>query len=225
MPLPQTYLARPDWAASQDPAHWLTASELAVFAAWPSETRRREWLTGRLAAKRLIRDAYGLSPLTFSIGRDGDAPCLLGADTPPLCLSLSHSHGLGAATFSDPQTEGTAGIDVQWVRPVHPGLCRRVFTPEEQAQIAEMFGREDDLEGMLLLWALKEAAIKARRTAWGQPLRDIEVSLLDDNRSAIQMPGEAPLTAAYEWLDGWWLARAVREAAQLQEAKTFSTMG
>ncbi|MDQ2799285.1 MAG: 4'-phosphopantetheinyl transferase superfamily protein, partial [Armatimonadota bacterium] len=210
---------------SQDPAHWLTASELAVFAAWRSEMRRREWLAGRLAAKRLIRDAFGLSPLAFAIGRDGDAPCVLGADTPQVCLSLSHSHGLGAATFSNPQTEGTAGIDAQWVRPVHPGLCRRVFTPEEQAQISGIFGREDDLKGMLLLWALKEAAIKARRTAWGHSLRSIEVRLLDDNRAVIQMPGESPLTAAYEWLDGWWLARAVREAAQLQEAETFITMG
>lgn len=219
MPLPHTCLARPDWAASQDPAHWLTTSELAVFAAWPSETRRREWLAGRLAAKRLIRDAFALSPLAFTIGRDGDAPCLLGADTLPLSLSLSHSHDLGAATFSDPQTEGTAGIDVQWVRPVHPGLCRRVFTPEERAQVAGIFGREDDLEGMLLLWALKEAAIKARRTAWGHSLRDIEVRLLDDNRAVIQMPGERPLTAAYEWLDGWWLARAVREPTLHQKSE------
>lgn len=209
MPLPKTFLARPDWVASQNPAHWLIASELDVFTAWRSETRRREWLAGRLAAKRLVQDTFGLSPLTFAIGRDGDAPCVLSADVLPLSLSLSHSHGLGAATISDPQVEGTAGIDVQWVRPVHPGLCRRVFTLKERAQIAKVFGREDDLQGMLLLWAIKEAAIKARRAVWGHPLSAIEVGLLDENRAVIQMPSEPHFTAAYEWLNGWWLARAV----------------
>lgn len=195
---------------SQDPAHWLTEPEIAVYNAWRSPKRRAEWLAGRLAAKRLVRDTFGPAPLTFAIGREGDAPCILGARLPPLTLSLSHSHGLGAATLSDGRQEGSAGIDVQRIRSVHPGLCARVFTSGEREQIAGRFGAEDDPTGMLLFWALKEAAIKARRIAWGRSLREIEARLTDEGHAAVQMTGEPSLTAAYEEIGGWWLARVVR---------------
>lgn len=200
---------------AQDPAHWLTGPERAVYNAWPSPKRRAEWLAGRLAAKSLVRETFGAGPLTFAIGREGDAPCLLSADVPPLTLSLSHSHGMGAATVSDSRKEGSAGVDVQRIRPVHPGLCARVFTPGERDQIADRFGSEDDPIGMLLFWALKEAAIKARRVAWGRPLREIEARLTDEGHAAVQMTGEPTMTAAYEQVDGWWLARVVRPPASL----------
>ena len=209
--LPQTTLALPEWAAAQDPAHWLAPPELAQDAAWTSVKRRAEWRAGRFAAKRLVRDIFGLSPLAFAIGRDGDAPCLVGPDLPPVILSLSHSAGLGAATFSDPAGEGVVGLDVQQVRPVHPGLAARVFTTAERAQIAAQFGEGSHAAGMLLLWALKEAAIKTRRRAWGRSLREIEVELTADGKAVVRMPGEPPLSAAYVMLEGgWWLARAVR---------------
>lgn len=210
MPLPQTIIVRPEWVASQDPARWLTEPEQVISHAWQSPKRRAEWLAGRLAAKRLVRDTFGLEPLTFAIGREGAAPCVLSAEVPPLILSLSHSHGLGAATLSDRGQEGSAGIDVQRIRPVHHGLCARVFTPGERRRIAGRFGAEDDPAGMLLFWALKEAAIKARRAAWGRPLREIEARLTDEGRAAVQMTGEPAMTAAYEEVEGWWLARAVQ---------------
>ncbi len=210
MPLPQTTIVRPEWAMSQDPAGWLTEPEQVIYQAWQSPKRRAEWLAGRLAAKRLVQDMFGLGPLTFAIGREGNAPCIQSHEAPPLTLSLSHSHGLGAATLSDSRQEGSAGIDVQRIRPVHHGLCARVFTPGERRQIAGRFGAEDDPAGMLLFWALKEAAIKARRVAWGRPLREIEARLTDEGRAAVHMTGEPPLTAAYEEVEGWWLARVVR---------------
>lgn len=209
MLLPHTTIVRPEWVVVQDPLHWLTPPERLVYDSWLSPKRRAEWLAGRLAAKSLIRDTFGPDPLTFAIGRDGVAPCVLSADAPPLILSLSHSQGLGAATISDGRKEGSAGIDVQHIRPVHPGLCARVFTLDERRQIGGHFGAEDDPAGLLLFWALKEAAIKARRTAWGLPLREIEVSLADMGCAFVQMTGEHLLTAAFKRVDDWWLARAV----------------
>lgn len=210
MPLTCTIVALPEWVAAQEPSQWLTDSELITLASWCSPKRRAEWLAGRLAAKRLVQESFGCDPHEFSIGRDGDAPCLVGVDLPTISLSLSHSDGCGAATFSDIEQEGTAGIDVQRVRPVHSGLGERVFTPLERQQVPQHFGSEKKTEGMLLLWALKEAAVKARRIAWGRPLLEIEVRLTEPSLAVIQMTGEAPMAAAYEWLDGWWLARAVR---------------
>ena len=209
MLLPRTTIVRPEWVTSQNSAHWLTEPETTVYNTWRSSKRRVEWLAGRLAAKSLIQDTFGAAPLTFAIGREGDAPCILGDKVPPVTLSLSHSHGLGAATLSDSRQEGSAGIDAQRIRPVHPGLCARVFTPGERRQVADRFGVEDDPAGMLLFWALKEAAIKARRIAWGRSLREIAVRLTDEGQAAIQMTGEPPLTAAYERIDEWWLARVV----------------
>jgi phosphopantetheinyl transferase (holo-ACP synthase) len=117
---------------------------------------------------------------------------------------------MGAATFSDSRQEGSAGIDVQRIQAVHADLCMRAFTPGERRQIAGRFGAEDDPAGMLLFWALKEAAIKARRVAWGRPLREIEARLTGEGRATVRMTGEPVMTAAYEQTDEWWLARVVR---------------
>ena len=209
MPLPRTIIAPAEWIAVQDKASWLTPSELAVFGGWRSDIRRTEWLAGRLAAKRLLLQELAVAPLSWSVGRDGVAPSCDGLGLPNTLLSLSHSGGWGAATLSDLRTEGSAGVDIQCIRPVHPRLCVRVFTPDERAQITARFGVEDSTEGMLLLWALKEAAIKARRLPWGGALKSIQVRLNAAGESEIFLPGEPPQTARYERHGDWWLARAV----------------
>lgn len=213
MLLPRTTVAEANWIAAQTLSAWLTSSEQAVLDGWRSETRRSEWLAGRLAAKRLLLENLEITPLSWSVGRDGVAPSCGGLNLPHICLSLSHSAGQGAATLSDSRTEGSAGIDIQRVRPVHPGLCARVFTPDERAQIAECFGAEDSAAGMLLFWALKEAAIKARRLPWGGALKSIEVRLVGTDEGKIFLPGEPPQTARYDRHGNWWLARAVRTPA------------
>lgn len=210
MNLTQTYVARPDWVSAQAPADWLTPAELLVWASWPSAKRRREWLAGRLAAKRLLRDAFGLEPLACEIGKDGVAPIVHGLERPGVSLSLSHCAGMGAASWSDVGTEGTVGVDAQWVRLVHPGLRDRVFRPEEQAQVGERFGSADDAAGLLLLWAVKEAAIKARRMTWGHALRDIQVTLGREGAATVEIAGEASMSAAYASEIGWWVVRVVR---------------
>lgn len=208
--LPRTAVADADWIAAQDIALWLTPGERVVSDGWRSETRRSEWLAGRLAAKRLLLQDLKIAPLFWSVGRDGVAPALDGLTLPNTLLSLSHSGGMGAATLSDLCGEGSAGIDIQRIRPVHPGLCARVFTPSEREQIAERFGAEDSADGMLLLWALKESAIKARRLPWGRSLQSVEVRLTGAGESEILLPGETPMAAQYERYGDWWLARAVK---------------
>lgn len=212
MLLPNTVIAAPDWVGAQNPADWLMPSELAVWESWLSPKRRAEWLAGRLAVKALLRETYGTDPLTCWIAREGVAPVVRGECASGLSLSLSHSGGLGAASLCG-SAEGTVGVDVQRIRPVHRGLAARVFSAEEQAQ-AE--GQED---GLLLLWALKEAAIKARRLPWGRALRDLEVRLTEPGRAVIAVPGEAAQAAAYVLVEGsWWLARSRRSLAAEPDA-------
>lgn len=217
--LPHTALAESAWVTAQSPSDWLTADELTVFSGWRSEKRRAEWLAGRLAAKRLMRDALGWSPAAWQIGRDGAAPAILGADLPGVVLSLSHSDGMGAATLSDTRTEGSAGIDLQRIRPVHPGLCARVFSQEERGQIARLFGAESDPAGMLLLWALKEAAIKARRQPWGRPLQSLQVRCTRPGFAEVATEastgGEIIFPAQYARIGDWWVARAIQPPSRV----------
>ena len=152
----------------KDPVLWLTEQELVIFRRWPSETRRSEWLAGRLAAKRLLSEEHRIAPLSWSVGRDGVAPALERlAICRTRCFRSRTVDGAGAATLSDSRAEGSAGVDIQRIRPVHPGLCARVFTPDERQQIAAQFGSENSTEGMLLLWALERGRHQSAAAALG----------------------------------------------------------
>jgi len=210
--LSQTTLAPPEWVSAQDIALWLTASEQARWQEFASEARRRDWLAGRLAAKRLLRETQGIAPLQCVIGRDGLAPAAEGAEMGRLNLSLSHSAGLGAASWADTWAQGTVGIDAQIIRPVHPGLAARILgTTEHETwqDTLHLAGGQDN--ALLLFWALKEAALKARRLPWGRALREIAVTLSSDGAARITLPGEeTPFAATYARIGAWWIARAVR---------------
>lgn len=218
MLLPNTVIAAPEWVAVQNPADWLTPSEREVWAGFPSPKRRAEWLAGRLAVKRLLMEMYGTDPMTCEVGREGVAPVVRGDCPSGLSVSLSHSGGLGAASVCA-AAEGTVGVDVQRIRLVHRGLAARVFSTEERAQV------EKQPDGLLLLWALKEAAIKARRLPWGRALRELEVRLTGPGKAEIAVPGEAAQTAAYAFIEGgWWLARSIRpREARFLEAEPDAT--
>ena len=201
--------ATPQWVAGQDVDCWLTARERALCDAAASARRRAERRAGRLAMKRLLRETFGVVPLTYEIGTDGLAPILIGWTLlPEITVSLSHSAGLGAASWSWAAPEGCVGVDAQHIRPTHPGLAARVFTPAERAQAAQM------PEAVLLLWALKEAAIKARRRAWSRPLREILVTLDapgdDQGTARIAVAGESGMAAQYARQGDWWIARATQ---------------
>lgn len=209
MNLPKTILAPAEWVAAQDPAHWLIARELIHCASAAASRRRTDRLAGRLAVKRLLSETFDVDPLTYEIGAEGPAPALINWHGPRnVVISLSHSHGLGAASWEWAEKEGAVGVDAQHIRLAHPGLTARVLTAQEREQGADV----------LLLWALKEAAIKARRRAWGRALREIEVTLdtpqTEWGTAQIVLPNEPPLCAHYtrhqERQENWWLARAAR---------------
>lgn len=206
--LKQTVTVDADWAAAQDAVRWLTEQEQAQEQAFQSSARRRDWRAGRLAAKRLMREQWGIDPLACEVGTDGIAPVLMGRRVPAVNISLSHGAGRGAASWED-NMGGTVGVDIQHVRPVHSGLARRILSPGEQAQMTD-----DGHDRLLLFWALKEAAIKACRRPYRRALREIDVTLRADGAASVVMPGaERPLPAEYVWTDGAWLARAVLPTA------------
>jgi 4'-phosphopantetheinyl transferase EntD len=161
----------------------LTPSERAVFAALPLEQRRRDWLAGRVAAKRVLRATYrrrgDIEPpyTAIEIQNDADGAPRLRLDGPPdlgarLDLSIAHSHGAAVAAVSDRFASGTVGVDVEVTTPLSIDLVRRVLRASE----IDRLGDRSTIEPTPLeMWTAKEAAMKAARHLC-RSLRDVELS-------------------------------------------------
>ncbi len=209
--LPQTLLASPDWIAAQTPAAWLTEHEMRRSNEFAAPTRRRDWQAGRLAAKRLLHDEWAIAPRTCAVGTDGIAPRLDAPGLENINWSLSHSAGWGAASWADTHAQGTVGIDIQQIRAVHAGLAARILGEQECVRHTYLQIDLGHDEAILLVWALKEAAIKARRLPWGRALSSIHVQITSAHTAQISLPDEPQMfSASYLRHGSFWVARALR---------------
>lgn len=161
----------------------LTASERAVLAALPVERRRRDWLAGRVAAKRVLRATCrrrgDIEPpyTAIEIQNDADGAPRFAIDGRPdlggcLDLSIAHSHGAAVAAVTDRFASGTVGVDVEMTTPLSIDLVRRVL---REAEIDRLGGSSTIDPTPLEMWTAKEAAMKAARHLC-RSLRDVELS-------------------------------------------------
>lgn len=161
------------------PSDWLTASEQAALAAFPTEKRRRDWLAGRVAAKRALSRASGRPPRECAVEPDAAGrPKAAGLD---VSLSITHCELGGAAAALE---GGLVGVDWEPVRPLSSRAIELFAAPDELA------GQAGD-EAAIRLWTLKEAALKllgvglagggraARVTLGEKPRAEFEGSALD----------------------------------------------
>ena len=156
--------------------------------------RQKEWLLGRVAAKKAVQ-------LWFARARDtrprmDQIEILYGENNKPLIsvlgttgergnpphISLSHVDGLAVAVSS----AGTVGIDLESAARIKSpeGVARLTFCDAERDILRQRFG-ENSAEATALLWSIKEAA--AKLTGTGLLGREQAVRLLDladDARSA-----------------------------------------
>ena len=125
-----------------------------------SPRRRREFLVGRGALRRVLAGALGIDPLVVPI-REGahGKPHLVprGPGLPAIGFNLSHSGDrfiVALALGLDP------GVDVELVRPRRSLdlLARHCFSPAEQRAVA---GDPDPMHAFYRVWSRKEAVIKA----------------------------------------------------------------
>lgn len=138
----------------------LTDEERLRLATFGHAGRRRQFVLGRTAARRLAAARLGCGPIAVPLAVDADgAPRLPGAH-----ISIAHAgraHGaLGAAAVAD----RPVGIDVEGVRARRPDLWRRLLRPNEYGLLDALGGPTD--EAQTLLWVLKEAVLKAQRTGF-----------------------------------------------------------
>jgi phosphopantetheinyl transferase len=193
---------------------WLASSEREMVARLRSAKRRKDWLAGRLAAKRAIarylEEVHRLSVPTAQIviGYDEQGrprPRLLSTNTvaEDLSLSLAHCDGWGLAAVADRPRVGHIGVDLQRIRPVRPALVERILTASECMQLSERFaGRE--IEGFFIYWTLKEAALKALGSDLRLPMRALDIQLAEQVGRAklpIRLSSGWSIAEAHYWME------------------------
>ncbi|MEQ9499543.1 MAG: 4'-phosphopantetheinyl transferase superfamily protein [Deltaproteobacteria bacterium] len=161
------------WTARERLVSALTAREAADFAALRYLKRRRDWLAGRMAAKRALQRHTGLSFTQLEIRAEAEGPtsgrpvAWIGA-RPVGCLSISHSADLAMATWSEAQV----GVDAEVVEPRDESFLSLAFTRDERRHIEAAADR--DLSATTL-WCEKEAYAKYLGVGFRRSFSDLEV--------------------------------------------------
>ncbi|MBI4409766.1 MAG: 4'-phosphopantetheinyl transferase superfamily protein [Gemmatimonadetes bacterium] len=155
------------------------------------EARRRDFRTGRLAAKRAVAALTGdsrLERISLPTARGVAPRVVLDRRSPiPLTLSISHRDGRAAAAAG---RTGFVGIDLERVGAVRDGSTKYFATPTEREWLrrgsddkiprlrgaARRFARDD------VLWCLKEAAWKALQLDGTVPFTALELRFDDEGR-------------------------------------------
>lgn len=163
---------QPVMALGQAPPGLLSPAEETVLAGLTMVPRRRKWLLGRWAAKRLLGElgVRGTSIFNDAAG----VPFVVQEDKvrSPLSLSISHRGDWGLAAVA--RAPGvTIGADLETVEPRDPALVRQFFSEAEAERVAKA-GSESD-RTVARIWSAKEAVLKAMGIGLRHDTRDIVV--------------------------------------------------
>lgn len=157
--------------ALPDPPGLLHRRELEQLQALRYPKRRREWLLGRWAAKRLlqttIKERLGLSPPLDCLVIRNDSQGVpvamleLGAVSweLPVAISISHCSEY-AVSASGWDTRGRIGVDLERIEQRARGFIHAYFTDLEIRQVLEAPAGERDV-ATAAIWSAKESALKA----------------------------------------------------------------
>jgi phosphopantetheinyl transferase len=142
--------------------------------------RRRKWLLGRIAAKRLVREMSGERDLVDNqisvLNQPSGEPFVLieGRGGWPFPISISHRSEVGMAA-APMEKDARIGADLETVEPRDQSLIRQFFTAEE-AETVEASGGDTNLV-MARIWSAKEAVLKLVGLGLRIDTRGVVVSL------------------------------------------------
>ncbi len=172
----------------------------AKLVASAIESRQREFSTGRVLARRLLRQ---MNVADFELLRDEDR-----VPKWPVGIvgSISHTGNLCAVAIAPESEYRGIGLDVEPDRPVGPGIEGRVCTPLEVAWL-ETGPTADRGQRCRMIFSIKEAVYKAfyprLRESWG--FRDVSVEL---DLAAQRFTAKAPPSSGSARVEGRLLRRA-----------------
>jgi|GEM_PF-4064777 len=208
-PVPFIGLARATTEELESAEAALHRVEREMFERLTVPKRRRDWLLGRLAAKRALAQA---SPVAVSLcdvvihrGDGGQPVFVLPQDALDAWgLSLSHTGGWAVAIAAP----YPIGIDLEGLRALNPATHRLFMHQSEQAALASgVWGAH----ASLAVWGIKEAAYKL---LGGQTtgLHALCLGQLHQDTVAVRYAGGC-VVAHWRRNDGFGLAIAHAEGA------------
>lgn len=195
-----------DGAFALDELAPVERERLKTFA---SSERRRQFVLGRLAVRRLVGEMQGEVPVAvrMDVGDDG-APRVKDG-----YVSIAHGglgfEAIGLAAYA----ERPVGVDVEQIRVRHARLADRILRADE-AHVLPSIAADSD-SALTLVWALKESVLKGQRTG----LRAGAQSVRLDRIQVASSRGEAQATSeasgawhlGFERIGDLWLAVATTE--------------
>jgi len=206
----------PSLAAGQPWSGFLSAREQEIFAGFTFPRRRRKWLLGRVAAKRLVREMWHGPELPDEgitiLNRPSGEPFVIveGQGEWEYPISISHRSEVGMAAA--PLERGARiGADVEIVEPRELALVGQFFTEREAESVAAAGANRDEI--LTRIWSAKEAVLKLLGIGLRADTRGIEVSLVGDpfpeclagwQPISVQVSGASPTLAALKELRVVW---------------------
>jgi malonyl CoA-acyl carrier protein transacylase/phosphopantetheinyl transferase len=183
----------------------LAPADIAYFAtdiATLGPKRQRDWLVGRIAARRAVsiwladRGLYEYEPeLVYdTMGR----PMVADETVLSVYLSVSHKDGIGVAVASDRRV----GIDLERLTSVHDPrlLAQTAFTLEEQALLRNVGWDRSEL--IAIAWSAKEAVAKSLgRKLLGQET-SLAITHIDTQAMTLSLAHGQGEAEAFYSLDG-----------------------
>jgi len=191
---------------SRDWRGWLSEEERSCIASFGAEKRRREFVAGRAAARRLLADRLDTQPEEVPLRRaKDDAVDVEGTDWQ---VSIAHSgpHAIAACA------RHRVGVDLEHIQPRDPDVARFLFAPEDRVLVEEL--PYDSSTALILCWALKEAVLKARRTGFRTSPKDLHLHVETARETAqVKVEGGQHWRLCFSEIEGYWAAVAYPKQA------------
>lgn len=181
---------------------WLSAEERSCIASFGAETRRREFLAGRAAARQLLAEPLDTTPDRVPLRRAEDDAVDVEAGDWHVSIAHSGPHAIAACA------RHSIGADLEHVEPRDPAIARFLFAPEDRG-LVEALPYDADA-ALVLCWTLKEATLKARRTGFRTSPKELLLTVEPaDQQARVEVEGGGRWTLVYARLDDYWGAVAV----------------
>lgn len=186
----------------------LSNGELAQYCLLEGPLRRRSWLTGRAALKRVLR--------RLDLGSDTSR-----IEFPAAEFSLSHASeiAIAVACTQKGQSADSArpyglGVDIEKDKPVRPETARFFLSPNEQERLTRQNERPE--VALLRTWTIKEAVFKADRGNRGRLLSDYHLLNAAAREGIAHLKTESPTPVAFHYISQHLAGWHISVAAQLE---------
>lgn len=181
---------------------WLSAEERSCLASFGAKKRRREFLAGRAAARRLLADHLQVSPGAVPVHRAPDDG--VDVDVPEWSVSIAHSELRAIAACA----RYPIGVDLEHIQPRDPGVIRFLFAPEDRGLVASL--PYDTSTALILCWSVKEAVLKARRSGFRTSPKELKMDVRPQEKIAsVRVEGGGAWLVHFARLDAFWGAVAL----------------